>query len=101
MWSHGQKSKTAVTMWRLFSTAFFLILFLDYITYIYFVFMCVLSAHTPVYHMDVWYQWRSEEGIVSCKTGDVCGTPYGCWEWNLDPLQRQSVLLTADSSQQP
>lgn len=78
MWSHGQKSKTAVTMWRLFSTAFFLILFLDYITYIYFVFMCVLSARTPVYHMDVWYQWRSEEGIVSCKTGDVCGTPYGC-----------------------
>lgn len=42
--------------------------------------MGVLSACTSVYHMSVWYPWRSEEGIVSCETGvtDVCETPYGC-----------------------
>uniref|UniRef100_A0A8C6RLL5 Protocadherin alpha 12 n=1 Tax=Nannospalax galili TaxID=1026970 RepID=A0A8C6RLL5_NANGA len=29
------------------------------------------------------------------------GPPCGCWEWNVGPLQEQSVLLTAESALQP
>jgi hypothetical protein len=32
---------------------------------------------------------------------DVSEPPCGCWEWNLRPLEEQSVLLTIEPSFQP
>jgi hypothetical protein len=32
---------------------------------------------------------------------DGCEGPYGCWDLNSGPLEKQSVLLTAEPSLQP
>lgn len=54
--------------------------------------MCVC---TPQYMPGV---LRPEEGMGSPETEvtDDCELPYGCWGLNLDPLEEQPVLLTAD-----
>ena len=41
----------------------------------------------------------SEEAIGSITDG--CEPPCGCWELNSGPLEKQSVLLTAETSLQP
>ena len=32
---------------------------------------------------------------------DGCKPPYGCWELNSGPLEKQAMLLTAEPSLQP
>jgi hypothetical protein len=52
---------------------------------------------TPLLYSDT-----PEEGIRShALTTDGCEPPYGCWELNSEPLEEQSVLLTAEPSLQP
>lgn len=45
-------------------------------------------------HLDVWYLWRPEEGVIAPKTGVTGGyEPCGCWESNSSPLEGQEALL--------
>lgn len=44
----------------------------------------------------------TRKGIRSPGTGvmDVCKPSLGCWEWNLDPLQEQQMIVTTEPSLQ-
>ena len=44
-----------------------------------------------------------EEGVGFPRTGatDSCELPYGLWELNPGPLEKQSVLLTAEHLPSP
>ena len=53
-------------------------------------YMSALSACTPA------CQKRAPELIT-----DGCKPPYGCWDLNSGPLQKQPVLLTNEPSLQP
>jgi hypothetical protein len=57
--------------------------------FIYYVYS-VLYACMPV------NQKRALDPVI-----DVCEPPCGCWELNSEPLEEQSVLLTAEPSLQP
>jgi hypothetical protein len=61
--------------------------------------MGVLIACTSVHHMCVYCPQRPEEGVRVPKTGvtDSCEG----WDSNLDPLDKQPVLVTAEPSLQP
>jgi hypothetical protein len=38
--------------------------------------------------------------LLELELTKSCEPPCGCWEWNLDPLDRQLVFLTPDLSLQ-
>lgn len=48
-------------------------------------------------------QWRPEEGVDSLGPGvtDVCELPYKYLDLNMGPLEKQTVLLTAEPFLQP
>ena len=57
-----------------------------------FIFNKDLCEHTVAVFRDI----RSKDPIT-----DGCEPPCGCWEWNSGPLEKQSVLLTAEPFLQP
>lgn len=65
--------------------------------FIYLMYMSDLPTYLSVHHIPC---LESEEGIRSSGTGVMCGyePPYGYWEPNRRPLQRQPVLLSAEPS---
>lgn len=52
-------------------------------------------------HMYAYCLRRSEKGLGSPGTRIRWLSTTMCWEQNLDPLQQQQLLLTADSTLQP
>jgi hypothetical protein len=44
---------------------------------------------------------QTQQKRASDLITDGCEPPFGCWELNSEPLEEQSVLLTAESSLQP
>ncbi|KAL6091584.1 hypothetical protein STEG23_001239 [Scotinomys teguina] len=56
----------------------------------------------PIYHMAVEMQREVLEQMQVSdplkRVTDICEPPCGCWELNLGPLKKQSVLLTAEPS---
>lgn len=59
--------------------------------------MGILTAWMSVYHK---YTWCPEESVGPSETGVTDGyeTPCECWELNLGPLEKQSVLSSAKLS---
>ena len=60
--------------------------------FLHYVYEC--SAYLYVYRAPL--KVRRGHWIPGTGVTDDCEPPYGCWEWNLGPLQEQPVLLTAE-----
>jgi hypothetical protein len=52
------------------------------------------------YTVAVFRQTREQRRVSDLIT-DGCEPPCGCWDLNSGPLEKQSVLLTAEPSLQP
>lgn len=63
--------------------------------------MDALPVRMSVYHLHAWYLHSSEIGSSRIEGTNACETLYGEWESNLDPLEKQLVLLITESSLQP
>lgn len=63
--------------------------------------VCVYEHVFSVFWHFALCLWRPEEGVRSPGRTDGWEPPCRCWEWNLDPLEGQPVLLSAESSLQP
>ena len=63
-------------------------------------YMYVLLACVPVYHVHVWCPWMPEEGVSPFGAGvtDGCESPSVFWEFSLDPLKEQAVHVTTKPS---
>lgn len=60
-------------------------------------FMCMgVCLHVSTCTTYVQCPERLEEVIVALGTAvtDRCELPHGSWEWNLGPLEKQTILLT-------
>jgi hypothetical protein len=59
---------------------------------------CFACMDVYVPHMGLVLMEAGREGISSLGTGVTVSweSPSGCWELNLDPLEEQPVLLTAE-----
>lgn len=51
----------------------------------------------------LWNAHMGQNSVVfpATEVKDICLSPHGYWELNLDPLQEQSMFLTAQSFLQP
>lgn len=56
-----------------------------------FYFMCIGILLAHVWEFQMCWTWSSRQLWAQC----------GCWELNLDPLEKQTVLFTTESSLQP
>lgn len=56
----------------------------------YFMYIAVLPAYTYVSGCEKSWNWSNS-----------CEQPCGCWELRLGPLEKQSVIITAEPSLQP
>jgi hypothetical protein len=61
--------------------------------------MVISPARMYVCHMCAWCSQRPEEGIRSPGTEvtDSCELPRGCWDFNLDPLEKAAVSPASPS----
>jgi hypothetical protein len=77
--------------------------FKTYFCVFYFMYMDVLLLYMSVQNLCAWYLWRVEASIRSTKNRvtDSCESPCECWEPNVGPLKKKSVLLTTEPSLQP
>jgi hypothetical protein len=51
--------------------------------------------------IGVWPACISVWGLSDLGVTESCGLSRGCWDLNSEPLEEQSVFLTADSSFKP
>lgn len=73
----------------------FLSIYLFY--FMYECFVC-LSACLYVHYIPAWWPPKPEEGAESSGVGviDSCESPNRFWEPNLEPLQKQQVLVATE-----